>query len=140
MKKKIFIFVGGGFILLIIALIMFYNSSFNNITYDIIVEEHRYEYEGVNTADIPVTGYATNYYYVVVNSEKLEKYTITYVDVWEIHNKKGDIDTVRIKKESINDDDLKNLMKKHNKLEKKQRLKNLLKKHIKEIYKVEYDK
>ena len=43
-------------------------KGFESLEYDIIVEKHRYEYEGLPAGEIPETGYSTNYYYVVVNS------------------------------------------------------------------------
>lgn len=113
-----------------------YSNTLKNFKYDILIEEHRYEYEGVEPKDIPETGYATNYYYTVINSKKLEKYTVTYMDVWEVHNKKGDIDKVNIKIKSINKTELEQILNQYKKKTELSNLKNLLEKNIKERFKV----
>ena len=84
---------------LLITIMVCYSTYLDRIKYDILIEEHRYEYE---EGMLQLTGYATNYYYTIINSEKLEKYIATYCDVWSVHNENGKIDTVNIKKESIN--------------------------------------
>lgn len=90
-------------------------NSFDKLQYDIIIEKHRYEYEGWNPAEIPETGYSTNYYYSVINSERHEKYTIVYQDVWSVHNERGDYDTISISTETVSDEDLDKYIEKYGK-------------------------
>ena len=90
-------------------------NSFDKLQYDIIIEKHRYEYEGWNPAEIPETGYSTNYYYSVINSERHEKYTIVYQDVWSVHNERGDYDTISVSTETVSDEDLDKYIEKYGK-------------------------
>ena len=76
-------------------------KGFESLEYDIIVEKHRYEYEGLPAGEIPETGYSTNYYYVVVNSTLHEKYTLKYEDVSEVHNEDIDYNTLTISTKTI---------------------------------------
>ena len=88
---------------------------------------------------IPEGGYSTNYYYIVINSDKLEKYTVRYSDIWDVHNERGDIDTISIKKETINKIELESAIKKYGKTNNKKKLKELLDNNIKEKYVTKID-
>ena len=127
-------------LIIIIAYINTNNSVYlDNIKYDVLIAEHRYEYEDVDDSMIPEGGYSTNYYYIVINSDKLEKYTVRYSDIWDVHNERGDIDTISIKKETINKIELESAIKKYGKTNNKKKLKELLDNNIKEKYVTKID-
>ena len=109
-------------------------KGFESLEYDIIVEKHRYEYEGLPAGEIPETGYSTNYYYVVVNSTLHEKYTLKYEDVWEVHNERGDYDTLTISTETISDEDLDNLIEQYGKNSHLLKVKDFFEADVKEEY------
>ena len=109
-------------------------KDFDALKYDIIIEKHRYEYEGWNPAEIPETGYSTNYYYSVINSEKHEKYTIVYQDVWSIHNERGDYDTISVTTETVNDEDLDKYIEKYGKNPRLLSVKEFFEADVKEQY------
>ena len=141
--KKRFIIISIIVLTLLITIIIYTNIRYSIyldcIKYDILIEEHRYEYEGIDDSMIPLGGYSTNYYYTVINSDKLEKYTVRYSDIWTVHNEKGDIDTIIIKKESIDKFELEYTIKKYGKNNEKNKLKELLNKNIKEKYVIKID-
>jgi len=143
--KKTFIIVLTSIIVLVllITIIVYINTNnsayLDNIKYDVLIAEHRYEYEDVDDSMIPEGGYSTNYYYIVINSDKLEKYTVRYSDIWDVHNERGDIDTISIKKETINKIELESAIKKYGKTNKKNKLKELLDNNIKEKYVTKID-
>ena len=64
--------------------------SFDNLSYDIVVRE----WEPQNSEI--VGGYASIYYATLVNYNKKERYDITFSDVWEVHEERGDKDYVSI--------------------------------------------
>lgn len=111
----------------------------NSLKYDILVERHRYQYEGVDPVMVPEGGYSTNYYYTFINSGKNEKYTITYTDVWEVHNERGDVDSIEIVTEKIGDDELQDYIDKYGKNSKMLSLKKILDEDIKEKYTVTFN-
>ena len=127
-------------LIVIIAYINTNNSTYlDNIKYDVLIAEHRYEYEDVDDIMIPEGGYSSNYYYIVINSDKLEKYTVIYSDILDVHNERGEIDTISIKKETINKIELQSAIKKYGKTNNKKKLKELLDNNIKEKYITEID-
>lgn len=138
MKKKFIIYLTL-LIVLVLGTIILIKPEFNgdeidDFKYDILVLEHRYEYEDVDPHLIPETGYSSSYYYTVINSEKLEKYIIIYTDVWNAHNERGEKDTVSIKKELIDKTELENAIKQYGKTKNMNSLKKLLDKNINEEY------
>ncbi len=90
--------------------------NFESLKYDIIVEKHRYQYEGVDPTQIPLGGYSDTYYYTLVNSELHEKYPITYEDVWDVHNERGDYDTISVETTKVSDEELNSLIETYGKL------------------------
>lgn len=141
MKNKVNLRIVILIILFIAALIIFFlsfnNLRFNTLEYDIIVEKHRYQYEGWEFP--PSGGYSTSYFYTVINSEKKEKYILTYQDIWDIHNQRGDVDIVTIEIESISDSELKEAINKYEKNDKKLNLRDLLEQKVKEKYKIKFE-
>ena len=109
-------------------------KDFDELEYDIIVEKHRYEYEGWNPAEIPETGYSTNYYYTVINSKLHEKYIIVYQDVWSIHNERGDYDTISVSTETVTDEDLNKYIEKYGKNTHLLKVKDFFEADVKEQY------
>ncbi len=138
MKKKIIIITS--IIILIIGIILKLNINkikLSLIKYDVLIEKHRYEYEGINNqAMIPAGGYSTNYFYTVINTEKKEKYTVTYQDIYDIHNKKGNIDTLKINIIKMTDKEIEKVKKTYKLNKRKKRLTSLLNKTINEKYKI----
>ena len=110
-------------------------SIIDSLEYDILVEEHLYEYEGVDPELVPAGGYSTNYNYTFINTAKKEKYLITYQDVWDVHNERGDKDIIIIKIEKIDGDEIKSAIKEYHKT-KLSKVKTILDKHIKEEYEI----
>ncbi len=110
------------------------DKSFDSLQYDIIVEKHRYEYEGWNPEEVPVGGYSTNYYYTVINSELHEKYTIIYQDVWSVHNERGDIDTITVTTEVVSDEDIDLYIEKYGKQDHLLSVKDFFEADVKEEY------
>ena len=108
--------------------------SFESLKYDIIVEKHRYQYEGVEPTQIPLGGYSDTYYYTVVNSELHEKYTIAYEDVWDVHNARGDYDTITIETTKVSDDELNSLIEAYGKLSQQYSVKDFFEDDVKESY------
>ena len=138
MKKKIIIITS--IIILIIGIILKLNINkikLSLIKYDVLIEKHRYEYEGINNqAMIPAGGYSTNYFYTVINTEKKEKYTVTYQDIYDIQNKKGNIDTLKINIIKMKDKEIEKVKKTYKLNKRKKRLTSLLNKTINEKYKI----
>ena len=138
MKKKIIIITS--IIILIIGIILKLNINkikLSLIKYDVLIEKHRYEYEGINNqAMIPAGGYSTNYFYTVINTEKKEKYTVTYQDIYDIQNKKGNIDTLKINIIKMTDKEIEKVKKTYKLNKRKKRLTSLLNKTINEKYKI----
>ena len=122
---------------LIIFFLSFNNLRFNTLEYDIIVEKHRYQYEGWEFP--PSGGYSTNYFYTVINSEKKEKYTLTYQNIWDIHNQRGDVDIVTIEIESISDSELNESINNFGKSEENLKFKDLFEQEVKEKYKIKFE-
>ena len=122
---------------LIIFFLSFNNLRFNTLEYDIIVEKHRYQYEGWEFP--PSGGYSTSYFYTVINSEKKEKYILTYQDIWDIHNQRGDVDIVTIEIESISDSELNEAINNFGKSEENLKFKDLFKQEVKEKYKIKFE-
>ena len=104
--------------------------------YDILIEEYRYEYEGVPSNMQPAGGYSSNYYYQVINSEKKEKYVVVYQDVWSAHNEKGDKDILSIGIMPVTNEEIEDYINQYGKVS-RTKLKKLLNKTIKENYKIE---
>lgn len=80
--KKIIIPILIVIIIIAIFILSFDRISLDTLNYDIIVSDFK-----VRNPEID-GGFATVQYAVLVNTEKKEKYTIDYQDVWEIHEKK----------------------------------------------------
>ena len=122
------------------------------LAYDILVESNRREYEDTYSTNVqnseyegmdpiyaPAGGYSTNYYYTLINSNKKEKYTIVYEDVWDVHNEKGDKDKVTITINKIDDNELQENINKYGKSSKLLSVKKLLDEHINEKYEVVFN-
>ena len=110
------------------------NRNFESLKYDIIVEKHRYQYEGVDPSQIPIGGYSDIYYYTLVNSELHEKYTITYEDIWDVHNERGDYDTITVDTTKISDDELNSLIEAYGKLGHQLHVQDFIEGDVKESY------
>lgn len=141
-KIKIWIIVSIIVILCVVAVIVILlignkGNSTNELAsfeYDVLIEEHRYQYEGVPDELVPVGGYSTTYYYTVINSEEKEKYVVAYQDVWGIHNERGDLDTVTVSVEELTDSEIENAINQYGKNEKKSNLQDLIEKEVDEKY------
>ena len=136
-KKAIIIIV----ILLVLVIVGVIIKNINriklfNFEYDIIVEEHRSEYENANPMDLSAGGYSTKYYYTVINSKKKEKYTVIYEDVFKVHNEKGNVDEISIEITSLTDNEVKEAIDNYGLNSTKGKLRNLLNKTIDEKYKI----
>ena len=114
-------------------------SSFGSLKYNVVVEEHRFEYEGVE-GEIPATGYSSNYFYTLVNTKKKEKYEITYQDVWDVHNEKGDKDKLSYKITKLSNIEVRDYEEKYGKSDKLKKVKSLVATHTKEKYDIEKEK
>ena len=110
------------------------NHDFDSLQYDIIVEKHHNRDDNLDPSLVSAGGYATIFHYTLVNSGLHEKYTIVYQDVWEIHNERGDRDTVTITTEAISDEELNDLITKYGKQNYLSSAKQLLEDNIKEPY------
>ena len=108
--------------------------NFESLKYDIVIEKHRYQYEGVDPTQIPIGGYSNTYYYTVVNSELHEKYTIAYEDVWDVHNARGDYDTITIETTKVGDDELNSLIEAYGKLSQQYNVKDFFEDDVEESY------
>lgn len=141
MKNKVNLRIVILILIFIVALIIFFlsfnNLRFNTLKYDIIVEKHRYQYEGWEFP--PSGGYSTNYFYTVINTEKKEKYILTYQNIWDIHNQRGDIDTITVEIESISDSELEEAVNKYEKNDQKLKFKDLFEQEVKEKYKIKFE-
>ena len=130
MKKNISIFIVCGIVAVIAILVVFKlvtkDNTLSKIKYDIVVEEHTSQNSGDDS------GYSSFYTYVVINSETREMYTITYQDIWNVHNDKGDVDTISIETETISNYEVDDAINNYGKLEKPTKVKNLLDKYIHE--------
>lgn len=136
-KKVIIIIV----ILLILGMIGVIIKNINrirlfNLEYDIIVEEHRSQYENIDPMYFSAGGYSTKYYYTVINSKKKEKYTVIYEDVFKVHNEKGNVDEISIEITSLTDNEVREAIDNYGLNSTKGKLRNLLNKTIDEKYKI----
>lgn len=123
-----FIIIGVVAVVAIIVIFKFTtkDNTLSKIKYDIAVEEHTSQ----NSSD--ESGYSSFYTYVVINSETKEKFVITYQDIWDVHNEKGDVDTISIETKIISDLEVQEAIDDYGKLEKPNKLKNLLDQYIHE--------
>ena len=130
MKKNTSIFIVCGIVAVIAIIVIFKfttkDNTLSKIKYDIVVEEHTSQ----NSSD--ESGYSSFYTYVVINSETKEKFVITYQDIWDVHNEKGDVDTISIETKTISDLEVQEAIDDYGKLEKPNKLKNLLDQYIHE--------
>lgn len=140
-KIKIWIIVSIIVILCVAVIVILLIGNKGNSTnelasfeYDVLIEEHRHQYEGVPDVLVPAGGYSTTYYYTVINSEEKEKYVVAYQDVWDIHNERGDLDTVTVNVEELTDSEIENAINQYGKNEKKSNLQDLIEKEVDEKY------
>ena len=128
MKKNTSTFIIVGIVVIIALVIGFKlitkDNTLSKIKYDIVVQEHTPQ----NNDD--EGGYASLYTYIVINSETKEMHTITYQDIWNVHNDKGDVDTIRIETKTISNYEVNEAISNYGKLEKPTKVKNLLDKYI----------
>lgn len=111
-------------------------SRLGKLEYDIVVEKGSTRTEGLNTSKTPVGGYSTHYYYTLINSEKMEKYTISYEDIWQVHNDSGEKDNITINIEKINKDELQEYIDKYGKESKMKKVREMLDESIQEDYEI----
>ncbi len=111
-------------------------SRLGKLEYDIVVEKGSTRTEGLNTSETPVGGYSTHYYYTLINSEKMEKYTISYEDIWQVHNDSGEKDNITINIEKINKDELQEYIDKYGKESKMKKVREMLDESIQEDYEI----
>ena len=107
--------------------------SLDTLNYDILISDFKVrnpEIEG---------GFATIKHAVLVNSEKKEMYTIKYQDVWDIHEKRGHIDSVSIEIEKLSNDEISKI-KKENSTQEISKIKEFLNTYIKSNYKIDIEK
>lgn len=121
--------------LLVLGLIIFFRLfiypklRFAKLKYDILIKEH---YNNVaESGDNFETGAFLVTSYTVLNSEKREKYTLTYHDV--LYN---GVDYIRIKIEKISEEELQDAIKKYGKDDEKFKLKDLFEQNVEEEYRV----
>lgn len=111
-------------------------NKLGKLEYDIIVEKESTRTEGLNTSEISVGGYSNHYYYTLINSEKMEKYTISYEDIWQVHNDSGEKDNITINIEKINKDELQEYIDKYGKESKMKKVREMLDESIQEDYEI----
>ena len=110
-----------------------FKISLDTLNYDILISDFKVrnpEIEG---------GFATIKHAVLVNSEKKEMYTIKYQDVWDIHEKRGHIDSVSIEIEKLSNDEISKI-KKENSTQEISKIKEFLNTYIKSNYKIDIEK
>lgn len=131
--KKIIILLLIAITVVLIFVLSFDRISLNILNYDIVVSDFKVrnpELEG---------GFATVQYAVLVNTEKKEKYTIDYQDVWDIHEKNGNIDSVSIEIEKLSDDEIAEIKNNYTKQE-ILKIEQFLNMYIKSNYKIDIEK
>lgn len=130
MKKNTSTFIIIGVVAIVAIVVMFKfttkDNTLSKIKYDISVEEHSSQNSDTEG------GYSSMYTYVVINSELKEKYIITYQDIWDVHNEKGNVDTISIETKTISDSEVQEAIDYYGKLDKPNKLKNLLDQYIHE--------
>lgn len=146
-KKKIIKIVIGVCVILLIILCVVLNlnkSEISYLEYDILVKDRSNRPQKglimtksgtIKEADFKVIstgGYADIYYYTVINSEKKEKYTIVYQDVYAERNK----DTVSIEITSVSEYEIQEYTKKYGSSSKMIKLKKLLDRASKDKYQI----
>lgn len=120
-------------ICIVIFILLFDKISLDTLNYDILISDFKVrnpEIEG---------GFATIKHAVLVNSEKKEMYTIKYQDVWDIHEKRGHIDSVSIEIEKLSNDEISKI-KKENSTQEISKIKEFLNTYIKSNYKIDIEK
>ena len=79
------------------------NYKLEDLTYDIVLNDWTSKNDDI------IGGYANTYESKLVNSDKKEMYTISYSDVWEMHEDSGDKDSVSIEVRKISDKKISNI-------------------------------
>ena len=103
------------------------NYKLEDLTYNIIVNDWSSANDGI------IGGFASTYKATFVNSDKKEMYTISYSDVWEVHEDKGEKDSVLIEVRKISDKKLLNITNKAE-IRNNATVKDYLNSHIKTDY------
>lgn len=66
----------------------------------------------------------------------MEKYTISYEDIWQVHNDSGEKDNITINIEKINKDELQEYIDKYGKESKMKKVREMLDESIQEDYEI----
>lgn len=111
-------------------------NTLGKYKYDIVVQAHEYEYAGVPTEEVPLTGYSTRYLFTVIDSKENKRYKVIYEDIWEVHNKRGDLDKVYLETEDVSGEEVKKAEEQYGKKERRS-LRELVEEFTEEIFEVE---
>lgn len=66
----------------------------------------------------------------------MEKYTISYEDIWQVHNDSGEKDNITINIEKINKDELQEYIDKYGKESKMKKVREMLDESVQEDYEI----